>query len=163
MHTCHLKAKQELVIQHSIQADMLQVVKQIHVLQFGSYLAGQGFPLGHNLTDIHAANYTFFDFTSIPYNATIDLQPVSGTCFNTESSEALSADERLVDDCAARQGTCCYDFKQNPPETVSCRALVYCTALSAQYCPADSAFAAHSFADPTLCFMRCHHANPAVN
>ena len=40
---------------------MLSAIKQICVLQFGSYLAGQGFPLGHNLTDIHAANYTFFD------------------------------------------------------------------------------------------------------
>ena len=85
---------------------MFIAVDMLYVMQFGNYLAGPGFPSGHNIV-----NYAFFDFTDLPGYA--DLRPVLGTCFNTKSSEALSSMESLVDVCALAQGTCCFNFVQN--------------------------------------------------
>ena len=80
-------------------------------MQFGAYLVGQGFPAGQNLTGATpAAGYTLFDFTDLTFH---DLLPVMGSCFST--SQALTLNQSLVDDCAAaNNGGCCYDFGQNP-------------------------------------------------
>lgn len=85
---------------------MFTAADMLCVMQFGNYLAGPGFPSGHNIV-----NYTFFDFTDLPGYA--DLRPVLGTCFSTITSEALSNVQSLVDVCALAQGTCCLNFVQN--------------------------------------------------
>ena len=97
-------------------------------MQFGSYLAGPGFPSGHNLTATGgdpAANYTFYDFTDAPNYADLPLDSVSDTCFSTKPRDARSPEESLVDDCAAATGVnCCYNFSTN--SNLEVRIRIFC-------------------------------------
>ena len=128
---------------------MFTAANMLCVMQFGNYLAGPGFPSGHNIS-----NYTFFDFTDLPGYA--DLRPVLGTCFHTKNSEALSSMETLVDVCALAQGTCCFNFAQNEVAQVG-YCVVHTIVYSLSSCTVSTvqmrAASRRSYASPYLLVM----------